>query len=118
MRKTGVVEAFWLVVVADIVLQLPVAAAYIADMRFAVADPGSCRPTMGVLRHASPPVAPGLGNGSHLQANRSQIHRRLHSHCRMPALAHLNKPVITSAGQKISKDVHDLPVSDSCLRLW
>lgn len=118
MRKADVVEAFWLAVVAGIVLQLPAAAAYIADMQSAVADRGSCRPTMGVLRHASPPVASGLGNGSHLRGNRSQIHHRLHSRCQMPALAHLNKPVTNSARRKVSAGVHDLPVSDSCLPLW
>jgi len=62
MRKADVVEAFWLAVEADIVLQLPAAAAYIADMQSAVADRRSCRPTMGVLHHAFPPVAPGFGN--------------------------------------------------------
>ncbi len=62
MRKADVVEAFWLAVEADIVLQHPAAVAYIADTQSAVADPRSCRPTMDVPRHASPPVASGLGN--------------------------------------------------------
>ena len=118
MRKADVAEAFWLVVAVDIVLRLPAAAAYIAGMRSAVADRRSCRPRMGVLHRASPPVVLGPGNGSRLRESQSQIHHQLHSRCQMRALAHSDKPFIPFSKTVAGRDECGLPVSDSCLQLW